>query len=186
MLMNVCYFILDGMLLTTEAGAYRMATFSDEHMAKLFEKFVLEYYKRHHSELNANAEYVEWNIDRENSPMVEFLPKMKTDIMLKKGSKTLIIDTKYYGHMMQEQFNKLSINSSNLYQIFTYVKNQDSEGTGNVSGMLLYAKTDEAVAPDLDAVFGKNRIRVKTLDLNCEFSKIAEQLDGFVESAEFK
>ena len=70
--------------------------------------------------------------------MVEFLPKMKTDIMLKKGSKTLIIDTKYYGHMMQEQFNKLSINSSNLYQIFTYVKNQDSEGTGNVSGMLLY------------------------------------------------
>ena len=181
MLMNVCYFILDGMLLTTETGAYRMATFSDEHMAKLFEKFVLEYYKRHHSELNANADHIEWNIDRENSPMIEFLPEMKTDITLRKDDKTLIIDTKYYGHMMQEQFNKLSIHSGNMYQIFTYVKNLDSGNTGNVSGMLLYAKTDEAVAPDLDAVFGKNRIRVKTLDLNCEFAKIREQLDGFVE-----
>ena len=185
MLMNVCYFILDGMLLTTEVGAYRMATFSDQHMAKLFEKFVLEYYKKHHSELNANADHIEWNIDRENSPMIEFLPEMKTDITLQKDEKTLIIDTKYYGHMMQEQFNKLSLHSGNMYQIFTYVKNLDSGNTGNVSGMLLYAKTDEAVAPDLDAVFGKNRIRVKTLDLNCEFSKIAEQLDGFVESTEF-
>ena len=185
MLMNVCYFILDGMLLTTEAGAYRMATFSDEHMAKLFEKFVLEYYKRHHSELHANADHIEWNIDRENSPMIEFLPEMKTDITLQRDEKTLIIDTKYYGHMMQEQFNKLSIHSGNMYQIFTYVKNLDSGNTGNVSGMLLYAKTDEAVAPDLDAVFGKNRIRVKTLDLNCEFAKIREQLDGFVEVVEF-
>lgn len=64
-----------------------------------------------------------------------------------------------------------------MYQIFTYVKNYDSENTGNVSGMLLYAKTEEDVSPDLDAVFGKNRIRVKTLDLNCEFAKIAEQLN---------
>ncbi len=37
MLMNVCYFIIDGMLMTTETGKYRMATFSDEHMCRLFE-----------------------------------------------------------------------------------------------------------------------------------------------------
>src|SRR5699024_3910118 len=32
MLMNVCYFVLDGMLQTTEKGKYKMRTFSDEHM----------------------------------------------------------------------------------------------------------------------------------------------------------
>ena len=182
MLMNVCYFILDGMLLTTESGAYRMATFSDDHMNKLFERFVLEYYKRHHKELRCNSERVEWNIDAEKSPVIDFLPAMQTDITLQDGSRVLIIDTKYYGHMMQQQYDKASIHSGNMYQIFTYVKNKDIENTGNVSGMLLYAKTEEDIAPDLDAVFGKNRIRVKTLDLNCEFDKIREQLDGIVES----
>ena len=45
MLMNVCYFVLDGMLQTTEKGEYKMAVFSDEQMARLYEKFILEYYR---------------------------------------------------------------------------------------------------------------------------------------------
>jgi 5-methylcytosine-specific restriction enzyme subunit McrC len=82
--------------------------------------------------------------------------------------------------MMQEQFDKQTIHSGNLYQIFTYVKNLDKDNTGLVSGMLLYARTQEEIAPDLDATFGKNRILVRTLDLNCDFFKIQEQLDDFV------
>ena len=39
MLMNVCYFVLDGMLQTTEKGNYKMVSFSDKHMHKLYEKF---------------------------------------------------------------------------------------------------------------------------------------------------
>ncbi len=46
--------------------------------------------------------------------------------------------------------------------------------------MLLYARTQEEIAPDLDAYFGSNRILVKTLDLNCIFDKIRVQLDSFV------
>ena len=103
---------------------------------------------------------------------------MKTDITLHKGDRTLIIDTKYYGKMMQEQFDKQTIHSGNLYQIFTYVKNLDKDNTGNVSGILLYARTQEEIAPDLDATFGKNRIMVRTLDLNCDFATIRSQLDG--------
>jgi len=48
---------------------------------------------------------------------------------------------------------------------------------GNVSGILLYAKTQEETHPFLDAKFGNNRIMVKTLDLNQEFEIIREQLD---------
>ncbi len=43
------------------------------------------------------------------------------------------------------------LHSGNLYQIFTYVKNKDTEFGSqphNVSGMLLYAATDEAIQPD--------------------------------------
>ena len=181
MLMNICYFILDGMLLTTETGSYKMATFSEEHMSRLFEKFVLEYYRAHHKGLSAYPDQITWDIDNTDSAVIAFLPSMKTDITLHKGDRTLIIDTKFYGHMMQEKFDKKTIHSGNLYQIFTYVKNKDKDNTGNVTGMLLYARTQEEIAPDMDAVFGGNRILVKTLDLNCDFPVIRFQLDAFTE-----
>lgn len=179
MLMNICYFIIDGMLMTTEKGTYRMATISDEHMNRLFERFVLEYYRVHHKDIRANSEKLDWFIDTENKACcIEFLPSMHTDIVLRKGDKSLIIDTKYYGKILHGQYDKKTISSGNMYQIFSYVKNMDPENTGNVSGMLLYAKTDEDIAEPIDAYFGKNRIIVNTLDLNQEFGKIKEQLDN--------
>ena len=178
MLMNICYFILDGMLMTTESGAYKMATFSDDHMNRLFEKFVLEYYRHHFPELSACPDQISWDIPDRDTAAIDFLPTMKTDITLHKRDRTLIIDTKYYGRIMQEQFDKQSIHSSNLYQIFTYVKNLDYDNSGAVSGLLLYARTQEDISPDLDAHFGKNRILVRTLDLNCDFTAIQAQLNN--------
>lgn len=180
MLMNVCYFIIDGMLMTTETGKYRMATFSDEHMCRLFEKFVLEYYRLHHRELSPNPDRIEWNIYSKDAMVIDLLPAMQSDIVLHRGDQSLVIDTKYYSHAMQYHFDKPTIHSANLYQIFTYVKNLDVKDTGNVSGLLLYAKTDEDITPDLSASFGKNHIRVRTPDLNQEFSGIASQLEEFL------
>jgi len=51
---------------------------------------------------------------------------MQLDIMLTDGENTLIIDAKYYAKTLQERFDKRTIHSNNLYQIFTYVKNQDT------------------------------------------------------------
>ena len=181
MLMNICYFILDGMLMTTDSGSYKMATFSEKHMDTLFEKFVLEYYRQHHKSLSANADRVRWNITDEESSMIEFLPAMKTDITLHCGPRTLVIDTKYYTSMMQEQFGKQSIHSGHLYQVFAYVKNLDSSGTGNVTGMILYAQAQSDVLPALDVHLGKNRFLVKTLDLSVEFDSIRKQLDSFIQ-----
>ena len=183
MLMNVCYFVLDGMLQTTEKGKYKMRTFSDEHMHRLYEKFVLEYFKKHHTYLSeAKAAQVRWNLapDTDES-MIRFLPIMQTDIFLRYKEQTLIIDTKYYGHTMQRKYDKATLHSNNVYQIFTYVKNQDAQNTGSVSGMLLYAKTDEDITPDCSFVMGGNKISVKTLDLNKEFDLIAAQLDKIAE-----
>jgi len=178
MLLNICYFVLSSLLQTTEGGGYKMAQFSDEHMARLYEKFVLEYYRHHHKELSPNASQVDWNVSEDSDESsIKYLPIMQTDIMLKNKAHTLIIDTKYYAGTMQKQFDSYSFHSGNLYQIFTYVKNQDVKATGDVSGMLLYAKTGERITPDAEFVLGTNRIAVKTLDLNCEFSEIAKQLD---------
>lgn len=185
MLMNICYFIIDGMLMTTETGNYKMATFSDEHMNKLFERFVLEYYKVHHKGLSANADIIEWNINKDEPCVIDYLPTMRSDILLHKGNRILIIDTKYYGHAMQQYYDKYTIHSGNLYQIYTYVKNRDINNSGDVLGLLLYAKTEEDITPNLQATFGNNKIMVNTLDLNQKFKSIAKQLDGIIQEVGF-
>jgi 5-methylcytosine-specific restriction enzyme subunit McrC len=103
--------------------------------------------------------------------------------MLTKGDYTLIIDAKYYSKTMQQRSDdhKRTLHSNNLYQMFTYVKNYDKNHTGNVSGMLLYAKTEEIITPDADFIIDGNKISAKTLDLNVPFSLIAKRLDDIVD-----
>lgn len=74
-----------------------------------------------------------------------------------------------------------TLHSNNLYQIFTYVKNKAATG-GEVSGMLLYVKTDEAVQPNNTYMMSGNKISVKTLNLDCEFSEIANQLNRIADT----
>jgi len=109
---------------------------------------------------------------------------MQTDITLSYKDRVLIIDTKYYGQSMQTnmQYDHQTLRSNHMYQIFAYVKNKDKHHNGKVSGMLLYAKTDEEILPDNDYVMSGNTISVKTLDLNQEFSHIARQLNHIVET----
>ncbi len=115
--------------------------------------------------------------------MSVMLPVMQTDIMLKRGEKTLIIDAKYYAHSTQVQYDLHTIHSGNLYQIFTYVKNKEAELADQpheVSGMLLYAKTDEEIYPEQEYRMSGNRICVRTLDLSGAFDSIRSQLDDIV------
>ena len=46
----------------------------------------------------------------------------------KRSNSILIIDAKYYSHALQTHFDVSTINSGNIYQIFTYVKNKQKEG----------------------------------------------------------
>lgn len=116
--------------------------------------------------------------------MSDMLPIMQSDIMLSKYDTVLIIDAKYYSHTTQMQYDMHTLHSGNLYQIFTYVKNKDTEfgdQPHKVFGILLYAATDEAIQPDNTYQMSGNKISVKTLDLNRDFSEIAAQLNAIVE-----
>ena len=179
MLMSICYLVIKGLLQTTADGTVKLMQFLDEQrMCRLYEKFILEYYRKHYPQIKTAASQIGWVLDDGISAM---LPTMQSDIMLTFGNKTLIIDAKYYGHTMQTQYDVHTLHSNNLYQIFTYVKNKAVAG-GEVSGMLLYARTDEAIQPDNTYMMSGNRISVKTLNLDCPFQMIAEQLNSIADS----
>ena len=179
MLIGICQLIIEGMLITTNAGDYKLASFIDEQrMCRLYEKFILEYYRKHFPELTVKASQIPWCV--EDGTM---LPTMQSDIHLQKDNTVLIIDAKYYSQTTQFRYDKHTIHSNNLYQIFTYVKNRDYQFGGlehMVSGMLLYAKTEDDIQPNNVYQMHGNQITVKTLDLNLSFVDIKKQLDEII------
>ena len=178
MMINICKLINDGMIRTQDAGSTKLHEYlDDQSMHRLYEKFILEYFRKEHAELSTSSPQISWAIRSENTSL---LPKMQSDITLTSGNSKLIIDAKYYGRTLQKmtQFSSETIHSGNLYQIFAYVKNAAlAEPDKVISGMLLYARTEDAHQPNEIYDIDKNMFYVRTLDLSCEFEQIRRQLD---------
>ncbi|MBQ9873484.1 MAG: 5-methylcytosine-specific restriction endonuclease system specificity protein McrC [Thermoguttaceae bacterium] len=185
-LMGICRLIVEGLLQTESSGDAKLATFFDEQaMCRLYETFLLEYFKAHYPSLGARSEYIDWAVDDSRR---DLLPRMVTDVSLSLGDRVLILDAKYYARSTQERFGSNVLISANLYQIFAYVENKRlalekalGKPAPRVCGMLLYAKTDQEVVPNNDYSIDGRKISARSLDLNCEFSEIRAQLDRIVD-----
>ncbi|MCG7338851.1 5-methylcytosine-specific restriction endonuclease system specificity protein McrC [Staphylococcus sp. ACRSN] len=181
MLISICQLIIEGLLQDKSEGSKQLMDFIDEQrMSRLYEKFIFEYYKQEFPQLSVTASHIPWSLDNNEAKM---LPSMKSDIMLSCNNNYLIIDAKYYTKSLQSFYDTYKIHSANLYQIFTYVKNQDMNlkvKQAKVSGMLLYAKTDEKIVPNNKFQMSGNQISVTTLDMNTDFFQIKKQLNKIV------
>lgn len=190
-IINFCRLAIEGLLQTEEDGTLKLLHFSDKFMYSLYEDFIYNYYMEQSQDNPKYKEYITvrrdkltWPLNHPEDNHKKYLPIMRTDIVLKskKGdNKFLIIDAKYYKKIFRKYKGKESISSGNLYQIFTYVKSKEFEHKQKnekheISGMLLYAGTDEINQPDEMYVIDGNKILVKTLDLNQDFEGIENQL----------
>jgi len=183
MLMHICQLLLQGLLQNEASGRLHLAQWLDEQrMHRLYEKFILAYFKREHPALAARSPQIYWALDvDEGCP--EFLPAMQTDVVLSTGRQHLIIDAKYYKRATQRnpQYEKTTFHSHNLYQIYTYVKNMAAKYSDvDVNGLLLYAKTKDNSAPDADYRMRGNMISIRSLDLAADWESIKRQLDAIV------
>ena len=181
MLISICYLVVKGLLQTQADGKTKIMDFlDDQQMYHLYEKFILEYYKKEYPYITTNASKIKWQLD---DGMDYMLPNLLSDITLEYDNKVLIIDAKYYSHIMQNRYEKETIRSANMFQIFTYVKNKEAElkdKPHEVAGILLYAQTDNGTQPDCCYQMSGNMISVKTLNLNCDFEDIRRQLDSII------
>jgi 5-methylcytosine-specific restriction enzyme subunit McrC len=181
-LLNVCQLIYENQLPNEEEGTW---TFSDvtrdeDTMATLFEKFVLNFYKVEHPEWDASGEYIYWSFDSEDDTNLEFLPRMETDITLRKPDEKIIIDTKYYQETMQSSYDTDKVKSGNLYQLYSYLMHQENGTARNHStkGILLYPTISEEY--DLAYRYEDHPIEIRTVNLNQHWEGIKERLSGIV------
>lgn len=174
MLMAVCRMVAEGLIPNEDTDGVTGRSFlSDRALSALYERFVLEYFRRHHPELNASAKIIEPPKSEERP---SFLPMLKTDVTLEKGDSTLIIDCKCYGRILQCHYGHKALSAANVNQIHMYVSEEAYARNKHVEGMLLYAKTFEEVEESSWSVAGL-RYHLRTLDLGVEFAQIARQLD---------
>lgn len=181
-LLGVCELTVRGLLSTDDSGKDRLESWiSEEAMSRLYERFLREYFVLHHRELSPRAPRIAWDYEPSGARGVDQLPAMYTDLSLRRGRRSLIVDAKYYQHSLQRGLSdKDTVHSANLYQILSYVNNADTEKDGSVSGLLLYARTDSDVQPDVDVVIQGNRIGARTLDLNLPWELLRSQLEELV------
>jgi len=106
--------VIERELMNTDKGRHRLLEFNKKDMNRLFEKFVLEYYRRHHPKLRPAASKVEWNTDGEKCGL---LPDMKADIFLYFKDRKFIIDTKYYSEIAVANMGITSLRYGHLWSI---------------------------------------------------------------------
>lgn len=172
---DLCQYLYEELLVGEDGGSNKQQAIGDEQqLSSLFEKFILNFYKKE-TDYKVYSPHIEWDTADGYS---DGLPVMKTDVVLKKGTNTLIIDTKFYQQNMR-RFNEnssLKHLSGNLYQIFSYLENYNESEGERVSGLLLYAKTNAAIQPNHSYMIKGKNIRIETLDLSLDFHEMKAQL----------
>lgn len=180
-LINISQLLYEGLITNEEDGEFKFSAFIKENqMAKLYEKFILNFYK-----VNLDSKVykvyspkIKWKLTGEiDEEALELLPEMRTDIVIEnKIEKTqLIIDAKYYEETLVSSGwgNRKKIRTSHLYQILAYVNNSDFQG--RVSGVILYPEIYEKINSKFFVDF--KEIKVVTINLKNEWIKIFKSLN---------
>lgn len=181
-LLNLCELIFDCALLDERDGTYRVRDVlrEDKPMARLFEKFIFNFFAKEQSEYKVSSDRIYWQAQSEDDQALALLPTMLTDISLRSKDRTIIIDAKYYSKTLQTYYDRQSVHSSNLYQIYAYLKNLEAVGGNDAkaAGILLYPVTDEPL--DHRYVIDGHAVQVATLDLSASWEEVELQLMGLV------
>jgi len=177
--LNVCKIIHEYILPSEKPGEYNFADFTrdERKMNQLFEEFIRNFYTIEQKKYPVvKREIIHWNFDSIIEANLMFLPQMKTDITLENDSIKIIIDTKYYRETMVVNYGKEIIKPENLYQLFSYLLNQQdgTMKTQNATGILLYPTIENEY--NLNYTFNQHQILIRTVNLNSPWENISERL----------
>lgn len=160
-------------------------TAKNNWLASLFERFVRNYFRTEHPEIQQKERTIGRGIA---SGSERLLPKLQADIILCYGPHELVIDTKCYGQILSARFKtdkedgaeKGKLRPSHLNQIQSYVLHEAfNDGGAEVQGMLLYALTERDEALRENSAWDElgHRFYAWALDLGQDFAGISGQLD---------
>lgn len=146
-LMSVCSLIQSSALIDPASGTYKFRDFvrDERAMARVFEDFLFNFIRLEMPVWEVKREHIAWQASSSTDPNLIYLPRMQTDISLRRGVERRIIDAKYYQRTMAEYLGGEKIHSGNLYQLMSYLSNSVRREGDRLSGMLIYPQVDKQV-----------------------------------------
>lgn len=150
-------------------------------MSAVFEDFLRNSYVHEQKAFAVHRDQYLWDAVCLAPSGSNLLPVMQTDTILRSGNRTVVADAKYYKETLKarEKFTP-KINSSNLYQLFTYLHHARIREPGKrVDGMLIYLSVGSELREDYE--IAGNYIRIATIDLDRDWPRIHADLLALIE-----
>lgn len=197
LLITIAIMLYDNTSMNEENGQMVFKDFfRQRQMERVFELFILNFYKRHldRSIYRVHAPKINWHIDKEAVAMWEGIFDIesnpgdrRTDIVIenKRLNLQLIFDAKYYERTFVTTYmgtEEDSIRTTHLNQIRGYLL--DSNFNGYKFGALLYPKVDHDLQQGKMVAISGTNIVIKTIDLNADWPTIENDLLAFAHKFE--
>jgi 5-methylcytosine-specific restriction enzyme subunit McrC len=175
-LLNVCRIIQDNSLVDSQPGKFRFYDFvRDERvMSQIFQSFLYQFAKQEILDWKVERINIGWQADSDTDPTLAFLPRMETDIVLRRDDACLIVDAKYYQTTMSSRYGVAKFHIGNLYQLLSYLTNYRKGPDEEVKGMLVYPKVDRVVSEHY-RIKGFD-VSLRTIDMNQSWPQIRAEL----------
>ena len=184
LLLSVCRLVHDQLLVEEQSGTARFTDFSDEKMAKLFEDFVIEFYRREQDgyRVNPGGRGIAWVDDGTMYDQRSKVPKMEADVILEapkrrdRPARRIVLDTKFYREALGGRYGARKLHSSHLYQLLAYLRNREATVRPGPrhEGILLYPVVDAPLR--IDVRLEGFPIRARSIDLARDWPRIHEDM----------
>ena len=177
------------LILPTERAGYRSllrAWRENIEPSTLFEKAIANFFVLEVPKIQGGdgwrvhkQKQFKWPTEPDSQVNHDYLPIMKTDIFLvnERLGRRIVIDTKFKTITKKNEFGQPKFISTDLYQIYSYVRSQDVAGNPMsqcAEGILLYP----SIGKDIDEEFTiqGHRFRFVTINLERPTNDIVQQL----------
>lgn len=151
-LLSVCRLIHEQLLVDERSGEARFTDFTEERMERLYEEFIVEFYRREqeHYRVNHRGRTIPWVDEGTPDHQRSRLPRMEADVILEAPDRRIIMDAKYYRKSLGGWYGG-KLHSNNLYQLLAYLRNREAtEPAGpKHEGILLYPVVDTPLSADV-------------------------------------
>ncbi len=181
-LLSVCRLIHEQLLVDENSVETKFTDFTEERMEKLYENFVIEFFRREQDryQVNHRGRRITWADEGTPDHYRSKLPQMEADVILEAPERRIIMDAKYYREALGGRYGG-KLHSNNLYQLLTYLRNREATaGPGaRHEGMLLYPTVDAPLA--VDVCLEGFPIRARSIDLAQNWRNIHQDMLDLIE-----
>ena len=167
-----------------DGESFHLTADHDEHwLRNLFERGVRGFYQVVLPDkgwsVSPGNKILNWPVESSSGRMDEILPIMKADIVLEHPGcmRRIVIDTKFTSVTTEGWYRKESLKSGYLYQIYSYLRTQESHSdpySAGASGLMLHPSVGDYL--DEYVTIQGHDLRFATVDLSGSTSNVRKRL----------